>query len=107
MPLCVGISEGGAVVLGTPVVRVVGVPGIPMQRYWFAAIPPQFVPTVGFHLIKSFFENRPYILTISSQVSEPSALYHVLQVLIWFWGTEEGRFVSTGGAGRASPATTQ
>jgi hypothetical protein len=33
IPLCVGASAGGAVVLGGAAVRVVGVPGTPTHKY--------------------------------------------------------------------------
>ena len=73
IPLWVGMSDGAAVMLGAAAVRVVGVPGIPTQRYSSANIPVQSDPMVGFHLMRSSFEKRPNMPTTSSQVSEPSA----------------------------------
>lgn len=107
IPLCVGASAGGAVVLGVSAVRVVGVPGIPTHRYCWSTIPPQSVPMVGFHFIKSSFENLPNISTICSHVSDVSTWYHALQVPICPCGNEDGRWVVVGGAGKVSPAATQ
>ena len=107
IPLCVGASAGGAVVLGPAAVRVVGVPGTPTHKYCSSVKPVQLEAILGFHLIRSSFENRPNMPTISSHVSSSPASYHELQVLICPWGTELGRFVTVAGAGRESPAATQ
>jgi hypothetical protein len=107
IPLCVGASTGGAVVLGGPAVRVVGVPGTPTHKYRSSVKPAQLEATLGFHLTRSSFENRPNMPTISSHVSSSPASYHKVQVLICPWEIELGRCVTVAGAGRESPAATQ
>ena len=60
-------------VVGTGLLRVVGMPGMPTQYHVFFVIPPQEVPTDGFQEIKSACENVPKMLAMNAHLSEPVA----------------------------------